>query len=296
MKKDKLIRSFGTHDGAFHADEVTACALLILHGLVDKDQVFRTRDAVLLSRCDFICDVGGIYDADKRLFDHHQADYKGYLSSAGMILLYIYEKDLIERKEYEFLNDSLIMGVDAHDNGREAPKRGLCSFSNVVSNFSPIDQTASDRERTEAFFEVLDFVIGHIKRLKEKYAYHKRCLKSVSECMKKYKEEECLIFDKNLAWMESFFEIGGEEHKACFVIMPSGKHWKLRGIPPTYEDRMSVRLPLPEEWAGLLDLELKEVSGINGAIFCHKGRFISVWETKEDALQALRCVLQMEKK
>ena len=39
--KDQLPqpRSCGTHDGTFHADEVTACALLILFDLVDEDKV-----------------------------------------------------------------------------------------------------------------------------------------------------------------------------------------------------------------------------------------------------------------
>ena len=54
---------------------------------------------------------------------------------------------------------------------------------------------------------------------------------------------------------------------------------------------LKVRVPLPEAWAGLQDEELKKATGIPGAIFCHKGRFISVWETKEDALQALKKIL-----
>jgi uncharacterized UPF0160 family protein len=100
------------------------------------------------------------------------------------------------------------------------------------------------------------------------------------------------MFDQNLPWLEIFFELNGVDHDALFVIMPSGNHWKLRGIPPSYEDRMKVRLPQPQEWAGLLDEELKKVSGIPGAVFCHKGRFISVWETREDALKALEYTLK----
>ena len=76
------------------------------------------------------------------------------------------------------------------------------------------------------------------------------------------------------------------------MIMPTGKHWKLRGIPPSYEKRMEVRFPLPEKWAGLEGAPLKKVSGIPGAIFCHKGQFISIWETKEDAMQALEITLK----
>jgi len=89
-----------------------------------------------------------------------------------------------------------------------------------------------------------------------------------------------LIFEESIPWMENFFELGGEVHPAQFVIMPSGDHWKLRGIPPSLNERMKVRRPMPEAWAGLRDEELKKVSGVKGAIFCHKGRFISIWETK----------------
>ena len=103
--------------------------------------------------------------------------------------------------------------------------------------------------------------------------------------------KKCLIFEQNMPWLEPFFDLDGEEHEALFVIMPSGQHWKLRGIPPSYEDRMKVRVPLPKEWAGLLEEDLKKVSHIDGAVFCHKGRFISVWETKEDALKALEYTL-----
>jgi uncharacterized UPF0160 family protein len=55
---------------------------------------------------------------------------------------------------------------------------------------------------------------------------------------------------------------------------------------------MQVRVPLPQEWAGLLGDDLKRISGIPGAIFCHKGRFVSVWETKEDVFKALESVLE----
>jgi uncharacterized UPF0160 family protein len=49
---------------------------------------------------------------------------------------------------------------------------------------------------------------------------------------------------------------------------------------------------MPIEWAGLLEKELQDKSGIAGAIFCHKGRFISVWETKDEALLALKKILK----
>jgi uncharacterized UPF0160 family protein len=74
--------------------------------------------------------------------------------------------------------------------------------------------------------------------------------------------------------------------------MPAGEHWKLRGIPPTFDQKMKVRKLLPKHWAGLLDAELAKITRIEGAIFCHKGRFISIWKTKEDALKALTLALK----
>ena len=137
-------RSFGTHDGSFHADEVTACSLLLLFGLIDRDKIRRTRDPSVLERCDFVCDVGGVYDSTLRRFDHHQVGFQGSLSSAGMVLLYLKEQKWIEPALYDMFNRSLILGVDAHDNGVAKLEMGVASFSQVVSNFLPIAYDATE--------------------------------------------------------------------------------------------------------------------------------------------------------
>lgn len=283
-------RSFGTHDGSFHADEVTACSLLLLFGLIDREKVHRTRDPKILEKCDYVCDVGGVYDPKKKRFDHHQIDYKGNLSSAGMILLYLKEQELIESHLYDHFNKSLIMGVDAHDNGVAKLEPGIASFSQVVSNFMPIEYDVSSDVMDEAFFQAVDFVVGHLDRMSQRHHYTLDCRATVKKAM--IHGTNALIFEESLPWMENFFDLGGEVHPAKFVIMPSGSHWKLRGIPPNLSERMKVRVPLPEEWAGLREVDLRKISGINGAIFCHKGRFISIWETKEDAVKALHTILR----
>lgn len=287
---NKTPRSIGTHDGTFHADEVTACALLILFGLADEDKIVRTRDLHLLAMCEYVCDVGGIYDPARKLFDHHQVDYQGPLSSAGMILQYLYTTGILKSNEYEFFNNSLVMGVDAHDNGRDPLVPGYCTFSHVISNFTPVHYDCTPQEQNEAFHQALKFTLEHLQRGLERFKYNQSCREIVAESMAK--NQTCLMFDRNIPWLDIFFELNGDEHPALFVIMPSGGHWKLRGIPPSYQDRMKVRVPLPKEWAGLLEEDLKRVSGIPGAIFCHKGRFISVWETREDALKALDYTLK----
>ena len=90
-----LSRSCGVHSGEFHADEVTACALLLHFNLIDLDKIIRTRELGRLESCDFVCDVGGEYDPKRRRFDHHQLEYKGELSSAGMIWEYLRDQKII---------------------------------------------------------------------------------------------------------------------------------------------------------------------------------------------------------
>lgn len=284
-----ITRSLGTHDGSFHADEVSACALLLLFDLIDRDKIFRSRDPNQLEQCEFVCDVGGVYDPTQKRFDHHQREYEGDLSSAGMIWLYLKERKIIDDALYEHINHAVIMGVDAHDTGKVWHKDGVCTFSHIIANFVPVSYGAPEQEREIAFFEALDFALDCFRRLISRYQYILSCKDRVKEAM--LKNEKVLIFDEAMPWQENFFALGGETHPALFIIMPAHEHWKLRGIPPNKMKKMDVRHPLPLDWAGLRDEELKRISGVQGAIFCHKGLFISIWETKEDALKALDQVL-----
>jgi len=286
-------RSFGTHDGSFHADEITACALLVIFDKIDLDKVVRTRDKRALDECEYVCDVGGVYDTECKRFDHHQSEYRGEYSSAGMILKYLKEQRVIERRLYHHLNALLVKGVDAVDTGKAPPQLGHSTFSSIIANFVPIRYDAEPQTLREAFFQALDFCIGHIKRLITRFYYIQEYRSEVKAEMSK--NAKVMFFDRSMPWLELFFELGGRTHPAIFIIMPTGDQWKLRAIPPTYEKRMQVRVPLPKEWAGLIDGELKEKSQIPGAVFCHKGRFISVWETKEDAIKACEYVLRGEK-
>ena len=288
-KEDILPRSFGTHNGTFHADEVTACALLQCFDLIDDDKISRTRDYEFLKKCEYVCDVGGVYDPNLKRFDHHQVEYRGHLSSAGMILEYLKSIKIISQGTFEFFNNALVRGVDAHDNGRDPQSSGVCTFSHIISNYTPVSYNVDSQEQDAAFMRAKEFALGHLKRLWQRYQYNHASRETIIQAMADYKD--CLIFDTAIPWMDVFFEEDGEKHPARFVIMPSGNHWKLRGIPPSADERMKVRMPFPESWAGLIDDSLKEETGIAGALFCHKGRFISVWATKEDALLALQKIL-----
>ncbi len=289
--KNLVPRSVGIHDGGFHADEISACALLIITNRVDRSNIVRSRDPDLLAQCEYLCDVGGFYDPKEKRFDHHQSLYQGLLSSAGMVLLYLRDEGDFSQEDYEYLHDSIIKGIDDHDNGRMQDNDGEMSFSEVISHFNPPEYDALEEVREPAFIQALDFAVSHYQRMLVRQHYIRDCRKLVEDAMTV--GDRYLTFSREIPWQESFFALGGKTHHALFIIMPSGSQWKLRGIPPSMRDRMNVRLPLPEEWAGLMNEELQQVSGISGAVFCHKGRFTSIWETKEAAEAALQLVLEV---
>ena len=61
-----------THSGSFHSDDIFAVATLQLHFGVENVEVIRTRDEEIIASGDIVVDVGGVYDAEKQRFDHHQ--------------------------------------------------------------------------------------------------------------------------------------------------------------------------------------------------------------------------------
>ncbi|WP_213357977.1 MYG1 family protein [Chlamydiifrater phoenicopteri] len=287
----QILRSVGVHDGSFHADEVAACALLIIFGLVDEDKIVRTRDPEKLACCEYVCDVGGVYSPEKKRFDHHQSSYSGEWSSAGMILHYLQTIGKIGVEEYAFLNNQLIHGVDEQDNGRCFSPEGFCSFSDIIKIYSPHEESGNDGFFEEAFKKALFFTKDLILCLRDRFSYNQKCRQEVAEAMEK-SAGIFMEFKGPIAWLDNFFALGGERHSAAFLIFPSSGQWILRGVPPSLDRRMEVRVPFPDPWAGLLGDQLCEVSGIDGGIFCHKGLFLSVWKDRESCLKALNATLR----
>jgi len=74
----------------------------------------------------------------------------------------------------------------------------------------------------------------------------------------------------------------GADH-LLFVVHPREKDWCVTGIRRA-EDGFELRADLPAAWAGLTNGALEAACGIEGASFCHNGRFIAAARTREAAL------------
>ncbi len=72
-----------THNGVFHADEVTAVAILLAIPEFRNAQIVRTRDAKVFATADVVVDVGGKFDEKTMRYDHHQPDFKVMYTGPG---------------------------------------------------------------------------------------------------------------------------------------------------------------------------------------------------------------------
>ena len=149
----------GTHNGSFHCDEVLACFLLKQLPEYENSEIVRSRDPAKLEECEIVVDVGGVFDAGNKRFDHHQRTFTDTfktlvpskkwnikLSSAGLVYVH-YGKRVIEcllskfgandEKLVEILYDRMyenfVIEIDAIDNGVEQAENKVYSINTSLS-------------------------------------------------------------------------------------------------------------------------------------------------------------------
>lgn len=275
-----------THDGSFHADDVTAAALIRTY--VDPEaEVVRTRDPARLAEADIVVDVGGVYDPERRRFDHHQASYQGPLSSAGMVLTWLELTGRVRPELATRLRERLVDYVDAVDNGREKPDPARPCVASMVGMIG--DQATTRAEFDPLFLRAADAVRDVVRGLAAGLEKEERSRASVWAAMDEAVAagRSVILLEGFEAWKKPYFARGGESHPTHFVLFPDVKDVRVVAIPPTL-DSFAQKRSLPESWAGLEHEALSAVTGVPGSIFCHKNRFIAAFATREAAENALR--------
>ena len=296
INKEKI--KVGVHNGQFHPDDVMCVVMLQYKYGTENVEVVRTRDPEILKTCDYVLDVGdGVLvpgSADKItdtqvIFDHHaKAEYyeNGIKKSAcGKLAEYLFgeNKEMLNKMRKSFL-----YAIEALDNGQLLEQFGMNSdnsifdfvrhlnptwrenFNEVVDNY--FKEACSAAYKT--FVHVHDNIIAQI----EAKEYFNKFFKDYD------KETGVLYLEKYFPWTEFVIDAntnGANIFSVCYEDLDN--HYVACSVPKSIN---SFSPPmLPEEWAGLAGEELKKVSGIESAIFCHKDRFFFVCENKRDALK-----------
>jgi len=274
-----------THNGNFHADDVFSIAAF--KSILPSFKLVRTRNLELIAKADIVIDVGGEYDPDTDRFDHHQRGGAGErengipYSSFGLIWKE-YGLDIwqVNQSVANAGDAGLVSTIDAIDCGHvEGVSKGI-SLSQTISMFNPTWQ--EDSHFDSCFDEAVDFASRVLTRFIASANGGINAKEIVAKAIDNAEDSRVIVLEKYTPWKKTVHALSED---ALYMIYPSQTgQWRIQTVPvepDSFEDRKS----LPKQWAGLSDTELKEVTGIDDAMFCHNGLFIAGAESFESTMK-----------
>ena len=295
-----------THSGGFHADELLSS--VVLTRLFPDAELRRSRDRnwVTPAADKIIYDVGGAYDVEAQIFDHHQRpgplrDDGQPFSSFGLIWAHYGQDylvamgvpaDDIEAIHHEF-DTHFVLPIDLLDNGAIEPSvagpLSMLTLPALLENLKPVFDDTSPTANDDAFFQALRIVRSFVEAEISNLAANFRAQNIVFEAITKAGTSPILELPMGMPYRSAL--IASEADHILFVVNPRGDDWTLNGIKLS-SDTFDQRADLPASWAGLTDGALEEASGVDGAKFCHNARFIAVASTREAILKMAEIAAQ----
>ncbi|OCX67123.1 metal-dependent hydrolase [Thioclava sp. SK-1] len=292
-----------THSGGFHADELLSS--VILTRLFPDAQIVRTRSPEWITPAQdrIIYDVGGAYDADQRIFDHHQRgaprreDDQPY-SSFGLIWKHFGHdylrasgvKDEDVDGIHASFDGSFVLPIDQVDNGELSPAvagpfAGM-TLSALLETLKPVFDNTDPEAETQAFHQALSIARAFVEARIARSAAKRRAEGMVQAAIEAAGEGRILELPMGMPFRPAV--IKAEADHLLFVVTPRGpSDWTLGGIRK-FDEGFEQRADLPLAWAGLTNEALEEASGVQGAKFCHNGRFIAAANGREAIMEMAR--------
>ncbi len=285
------------HDRSFHSDDVFAVAILSLY--LDKPlKIFRTRDLNILTKMDYLLDVGREYKPNENKFDHHQEGWNEKrkngipYATSGLVWKEYGEKICGTLEVANEIDNKIIQTIDAEDNGIEIYKsifsdiRPYCIFD-YVSAFNPTwNENINDNE---SFDKAVILATNILKReivIAKDYVLSKN---KIDEIYNKTEDKRILFLDSDYDWKEII-----KKYPEPLFVIKNDNNWSVKAVS-VEGYKYKNRLDFPESWAGKEGEELVKVTGISDAVFCHNNRFLCIAKSKEGAIELAKKALANSK-
>lgn len=300
FKKRKVIV---THGGSFHADDLFACATLKI--LYPCAKIIRAKRGESLPKGDIVLDIGGIYDPQRNLYDHHQKEGAGFhegstipYASFGLIWKHFGMQVCKGNKGvWERIEKKIVLPTDAVDNGIAPNKNleeGVSSYfgDQVFLVFSPTWEEGEE-DIDKVFLEQVE----NAKRVIEREIYvafaDTKGEEMINSSYQNTKDKRVIELKENFPrYLYQDFLCQFEE--PLYVIYPSAdkKTWNAEGIRKSL-GTLESRLPFPQDWRGSLDdASLANITGVTDAVFCHRSGFLASAKSKEGAMKLVELSLK----
>jgi len=296
-----------THSGGFHADELLSSA--ILTRLFPDAELRRTRDRQWLTPAPdkIIYDVGGAYDSEAQIFDHHQRpsplreDGQPY-SSFGLIWAQ-YGRDYLAALSvpaqdidavHTKFDSKFVLPIDLLDNGAiepsvAGPLSGL-TLPALLGSLKPVFDDTSPTADDDAFVAALPIVSTFIEAQIRNMTAKARAQSIVLDAIAAAGRSAILELPMGMPYAAALDQAGADHF--LFVVCPRGEEWTIGGIKLS-KDTFEQRADLPAAWAGLTNDALEDASGVKGAEFCHNARFIAVADSRDAIMQMAAIAVEL---
>lgn len=303
-----------THDGPFHLDDVLGCHILAT--IHKSHELVRTREDALFSDADFLVDVGGVYDPERRRYDHHQRGfdetysekYRVLMSSSGMVFKHHIREYLeaigvrLGESERELAIEQLyrdyFLYVDAHDNGYDVADRMEYiprELADVVRTMIPITPVGScceaapeeqAEETMRAFTEAMKVVGDDLQReIQWVVRGWLPTLPIVEKAFQENKGERYIVIKRHCYFGSFIPELNRKYGRSVLFVIYQLKPGFFKIVAASKEHaRFKSVLPLKEPWRGKRGEDLSRAVGIGGCIFVHHSGFCGAHQTLEGAI------------
>lgn len=273
-----------THSGKFHADDVFSAALLLY-----------LNPEITIIRGNKVPDdyKGLVFDIGRGQYDHHQKDSRvrenGVPYAAFGLLWEALGTEILGEELAEKFDESFVQPLDNNDNTGEKNE-----LATLIGNFNLGWDSKGSND--QAFFQAVS-VAGMILENKfERYRGNERADKRVEEVLEEHqralKTGDTPAENTNILVLPEFIPCQKRlsETSIAFVIFPSNRGGYCIQ-PQKKEYSMNYKCSFPSQWLGLEGEELIAATGLESAVFCHKGGFLMTCGTLEDSLRACRSSL-----
>ena len=300
FKKRKILI---THSGEFHADDLFATAVL---SILNKGNVkiIRTRDPKIITKGDYVYDVGGVYNPEKNRFDHHQTTGAGKrengisYASFGLVWKH-FGLDVCNNNNeiWKIIEDKIVAPIDAIDNGIDiiVPKfKGVIPYDleQAFLVYSPTwEENNSNIDKI--FKKQAKKVEILLKREIQVAKSEVKGKKLILEAYEKSADKKIIILENSFPRF-LFQKVLSSLPEPIYVISPS-RHsdvWKVEAVRKNF-DTMDGRKLFPKSWWGFFnsDPKLKEITGVSDVMFCHRNGFLTIALSKEGAIKLANLAL-----
>jgi uncharacterized UPF0160 family protein len=295
-----------THNGSFHADDIFAAAALILYlekkskelsaqaqgGPASGWEIIRTRDEEVIAKGDYVFDVGGVYDEKENRFDHHQVGGAGKRNSAieyasfGLVWKKFGKEICGSDEGREWIDLKMAAPIDAFDNGFDLVENKYPGVSPYYIQHMFFSMHPTWREENSNRDEIFLKCVAIAKEILSREIIQVQdsilAEKEVISIYQSSTDKRIIILDKNYPAqyaMQAFPE-------PLFIIYPraTDNYWGVKAVrvdPKTFNNRKDF----PKPWGGLKNEELQSASGVEDAVFCHRGLFLAIAKSKEGAIK-----------